>query len=80
MHKFKIDDLLYDLEGAPILFCAGGPENAIENVNKLMKVRGRHSNQQPWQDGSLWHQNWVDLRKLMTQWDYKELHHHTIMI
>ena len=66
MHRFKIDDpdICLDFlqenfcmtdEECP--FCAIGPENAIEHVNKLMKVRGGHSNQQQWQDLSLWHQN-----------------------
>ena len=66
MHRFKIDDPGVYLEfrernfcitkkESP--FCAIGPDHAIEHVNKLMKVRGGHNNQQPWQDGSLWHQN-----------------------
>ena len=37
-------------------FYAIGPDHAIEHVNRLMKVRGGYSNQQLWQDGSLWHQ------------------------
>ena len=56
MHRFKIDDpdICLDFlqenfcmtdEERP--FCAVGPENAIEHVNKLMKVRGGHSNRQP---------------------------------
>ena len=66
MHRFKIDDPDICLEfmqenfcmtEKEYPFCAIGPENAIEHVNKLMKVRGGHSNQQPWQDDSLWHQN-----------------------
>ena len=66
MHRFKIDDpdiCLEFMQGNFCMtdkerpFCAIGPENAIEHVNKLMKVRGGHSNQQPRQDVSLWHQN-----------------------
>ena len=66
MHKCKIDDpdiYLEFMQGNFCInnnespFCAIGPDQAIEHVNKLMKVRGGHNNQQPWQDGSLWHQN-----------------------
>ena len=90
MHRFKTDDpdiRVEFMQGNFCItkkerpFCAIGPDHAIEHVNKLMKVREGHSNQQPWQDGSLRSQNWVDLRrKLRKWWDYKELHHHTIMI
>ena len=57
MHRFKIDDPDICLEFMQENFCMTEKENAIEHVNKLMKVRGGHSNQQPWQDVSLWHQN-----------------------
>ena len=79
MHRIKIDDpdiRLEFMQGNFCItkkerpFCAIGPDHAIEHVNKLMKVRGGHSNL-----------NGVDLRrKLRKWWDYKELHHHTIMI
>ena len=57
MHRFKIDDPDICLEFMQENFCMTEKENAIEHVNKLMKVRGGHSNQQPWQDGSLRSQN-----------------------
>ena len=66
MHKFKKDDpdiYLEFMQGNFCItnnespFCAIGPDQAIEHVDKLMKVRGGHNNQQPWQDGFLWHQN-----------------------
>ena len=66
MHRFKIDDpyiCLEFMQGNFCItkkerpFCEIGPDLPREQVNKLMKVRGGHSNQQPWQNGSLWHQN-----------------------
>ena len=49
MHRLKIDDPDIHHEFMPgnfcvnkneIPFCAIGPDHAIENVNKLMKIRG----------------------------------------